>query len=84
MYLTVDSFIDIKNIITGSNNVTSNKVNVKIWGYNKMYMDKDLMEDDLHELIDESNEKKKKLITGIFISHFSAIYIRFMMKCENL
>ena len=83
MYLTVDSFIDIKNIITGSNNVTSNKVNVKIWGYNKMYMDKDLMEDDLHELIDESNEKKK-LITGIFISHFSAIYIRFMMKCENL
>ena len=30
MYLTVDSFIDIKNIITGSNNVTSNKVNVKI------------------------------------------------------
>ena len=83
MYLTVDSFIDIKNIITGSNNVTSNKVNVKIWGYNKMYMDKDLMEDNLHELIDESNEKKK-LITGIFISHFSAIYIRFMMKCENL
>ena len=58
MYLTVDSFIDIKNIITGSNNVTSNKVNVKIWGYNKMYMDKDLMEDNLHELIDEFNEKK--------------------------
>ena len=83
MHLTVDSFIDIKNIITGSNNVTSNKVNVKVWGYNKMYMDKDLMEDNLHELIDEFNEKKK-LITWIFISHFSAIYIRFMMKCENL
>ena len=58
MHLTVDSFIDIKNIITGSNNVTSNKVNVKVWGYNKMYIDKDLMEDNLHELIDEFNEKK--------------------------
>ena len=57
MYLTVDSFIDIKNIITGSNNVTSNKVNGKLWGYNKMYMDIDLMEDNLHELIDEFNEK---------------------------
>ena len=74
MYLTVDSFIDIKNIITGSNNVTSNKVDVKIWGYNKMYMDKDLMEDDLHELIDESNEKKKINHRDFYFAFLSNIH----------
>ena len=39
--------VDIKNIITGSNNITLRKVNNKPYGYDKMYMDKDLMEDKL-------------------------------------
>ena len=39
--------VDIKNIITGSNNITLRKVNNKPYGYDKMYMDKDLMEDEL-------------------------------------
>ena len=47
MYLTVDSLIDINNIITGWNNITLRKVNVKQCGYNKMYMDKDLIEHKL-------------------------------------
>ena len=39
--LIVDSFIDKKNIKTGSNNVTLRKVNVKPYG---ICMDKDLIE----------------------------------------
>ena len=30
MYLTVDSLIEINNLITGSNNITLRKANVKI------------------------------------------------------
>ena len=43
MYLTVNSLTDINNIITGLNNITLIKVNVKPYGYDKMYMDKDLI-----------------------------------------
>ena len=53
MYFTVDSLIDINNIITSSNNVTLRKVNVKPYGYDKMYMDQDLIEDKLYELTDQ-------------------------------
>ena len=52
MYLTVDSLIDISNIITGSNNITLRKVNVKAYGNYKMYMDKHLIADKLYQLID--------------------------------
>ena len=53
MYFTVDSLIDINNIITSSNNVTLRKVNVKPYGDDKMYMDQDLIEDKLYELTDQ-------------------------------
>ena len=43
MCLRVDSLIKIDNIITGSNNVTLRKVNVKPYGFDKMYMDKELI-----------------------------------------
>ena len=42
MYLTVDSLININNTITGSNNNTLRKVNVKSHGFDKMYMYKEL------------------------------------------
>ena len=42
MYLTVDSLIKINNIITGSNNNTLRKVNVKSHGLDKIYMCKEL------------------------------------------
>ena len=58
MYLTVDSLIDINSIITGSKNFTLTKVNVKPYGYDKMYMYKDLVEDKLYELIDQFSETK--------------------------
>ena len=41
MYWTVDSSIEINNIITGSNNITLRTVNVKPDGFDKMYMDKE-------------------------------------------
>ena len=41
MYLTVDSLIEINNIITGSNNIISRKINVKPYGFHKIYMDKE-------------------------------------------
>ena len=50
MYLTVDSLIKINNIITGSNNITLRKVNVKPSGFDEMYMDSDLMENKLYQI----------------------------------
>ena len=44
--------------ITSSNNTTLGKVNVKPHGHGKMYMDKDLVEDKLYQLIDQFNERK--------------------------
>ena len=43
MYLNVDSLIDISSIITGSNNFTLTKVNKKSYGFDQMYIDKDLI-----------------------------------------
>ena len=56
-YFIGDSLIGINNIITGSNNITLKKVNIKSYGYDKMYMDRDLIEDKLYQLIDQFNEK---------------------------
>ena len=41
IYLTVISLIEINDIITGSNNITLRKVNVKSYGFEKMYMDEE-------------------------------------------
>ena len=46
MYLIVGFLIEI-NVITGSNNITLRKVNVKPHGFGKLYMDKELIEDKL-------------------------------------
>ena len=48
MYLIIDSLIEINSIITDSNNVTFRKVNVKPYGFHKMYMDKELIDDSLY------------------------------------
>ena len=50
--------IDINNIITGSNNISLRKVNVKTYGYDEIYMNKDLIESKLHQLIDQYSEIK--------------------------
>ena len=55
VYLTVDFLIGINNIIIGSNN---RKVNVKPYGFDKMYMNKELIDDKLYQIIDQFNERK--------------------------
>ena len=58
MYLTVDSLIEINNIITSSNNITLITVKLKPYGFYKMYMGKELIEDRLYQIIDQSDERK--------------------------
>ena len=58
MYLTVDSLIEINNITTGSNNIALRKVNVKLFGFDKMYIDKEFVENKLYQIIDQFNERK--------------------------
>ena len=71
MYFSVDSLIDINNIITGSNNITLRKVNVKLCGYDKTY-----------QLIDEFSERK--IDHRDFYSELLAIFTHFMMVMEGL
>ena len=55
MYLIVDSFIKINNIIAGSNNITLREVNVKPYGFDK---NKELIENTFYQIIDQYNERK--------------------------
>ena len=48
----------INNIITGSNNITLRKVNLKPYRFDKMYMDKELIGNKLYQIIDQFNERK--------------------------
>ena len=57
-YLAVDFSIDIDNITIGSKNITLRKVKVKPYGFDKMYMKKELIEDKLYQTIDQLNKIK--------------------------
>ena len=56
--LAVHSLIYINNIITSSNNVTLRKSNVNSYRFDKRYMDKELLEDKLYQIINQFNERK--------------------------
>lgn len=43
MFLAVDTWIEINNIIAGLNNITFWNVNVKLHGFDEMNTDKDLI-----------------------------------------
>ena len=58
MYLTGDSLIEINNIIISSYNITFKKINVKPYGLDKMYMDKELIENNLYQIIYQFSERK--------------------------
>ena len=58
MYLTIDSLKGINNIITGSNKITLKKINVKPYRFGKLYMNKDLVEGKLYQIIDQFNKRK--------------------------
>ena len=55
MQLSVDSMIEINNMITGSNNITLTKVNVNPYRFDKIYMDKDVIKDKLYLLMRQKN-----------------------------
>ena len=77
MYLTVDSLIKINNIITHSNNITLRKVNVKPYGFDKMFMDKELIEGKLYQIIDQFNERK------ITATKFYSILLSKILPCYD-
>ena len=58
MYLTVDSLIDKNNGIPCSKNITLRKINAKPYGYGKMHMNQDLIEEKLYQLIDQFDGRK--------------------------
>ena len=57
LLLAVDSLITLNNIITGSNNLTLRKVNVKPAFYKKQYLDFTKIEFELYNLIDLFNDR---------------------------
>ena len=57
MHLTVYFLVDISNI-TGSNKITLRKRNLEPCEYDKKSMNKDLIEDKLHQLINQFNQRK--------------------------
>ena len=78
MHLTVDSLIEINNIITISNNITLRKINVKPNGFDKTYMNKKLIVDKLYQITDHFNERK--ITSTKFYSILLKKYIHFMME----
>ena len=56
--MTADSLIEINNILTGSNSITLRKVNVKPYGFGKMYIDKVMIEVKFCQIIDQFSARK--------------------------
>ena len=83
MYLSVDSLTDINNITKGLNNITLRKVNAKSYGYDKMYIDKDLIEDKLYEWIYQFSGRKLNH-RAFYFALLDNIYIHFMIEMGEL
>ena len=58
LVLTVVSLITLSNIITDSQNLFLRDVNVKPAGFDKLYLEKPLIEPALYQLVAEFNERK--------------------------
>ena len=71
LFLIVDSLITLNNIITDSQNLFLRDVNVKPAGFDKMYLDKTLIESALYQLFDKFNDRK------LTQYQFSNIFFRF-------
>ena len=86
MYLTVDSLVNIKNIITGSNKITLRKVNVKSYRCDTMYMDKDLIVDKLYRLIDPFHQRKinHRDFYFVLLGNIHQFYDRNERRCKIL
>ena len=86
MQLTVQSLIRINNIITGLNYITLRKVNVNLYEFNKLFMGKDLIEDNLYQIIDQVNERNITPINfyAILINKIHPLYDRNGRTCKVL
>ena len=67
MHLTVDSLIEVNNMIT------LRKVNAKPYVFDKIYMDKELIEHNLYQIIDQFN-KSKVTSTKFYLILLNKIY----------
>ena len=81
MYSIFDSLRYINNIKTDLNNITPRKVNVKLYGYDKLYIDKNLIEDKLHQLKDQLSKRKFNYWDFYFVLVNNTHY--FMMEMED-
>ena len=66
MYLILDSLTETNNIITGSNNINSKIFYLKPYGFDKIYMNNELIEDKLYQIVDQFNERQ--ITSGKFYS----------------
>ena len=48
----------MNNVISGLKNITLRKGNVYLYGFNKMYIEKDVIDDNLFQIISQFNEGK--------------------------
>ena len=55
------SLIELNNIISISNNITCRKFNVKPIAFDRKYVDKDLIEHNIYQIIEQLNKRKISL-----------------------
>ena len=58
IYLTLNSLIEINNMMNSSKNITLRKVHEKPYGFDKILIDKDLIEYKYYQIIDQFNETR--------------------------
>ena len=58
IYLTVNSLIEINNMMNSSKNITLRKVHEKPYGFDKILIDKDLIEYKFYQIIHQFNETR--------------------------
>ena len=58
IYLTLNSLIEINNMMNSSKNITLRKVHEKPYGFDKILIDKDLIEYKFYQIIDQFNETR--------------------------
>ena len=90
LYLTVGSLIEINNIITSSNNIILRKVNVKTYGFDKMFKDKELIDQlylyKLDQIIHQFTERKITYTKfySILLNKINPFYDRNGRTCKIL
>ena len=86
MYLIVDNLIEINNIMTGSNTINLRKVNLKAYGFHKMYVDKEVIEDKFYQIIHQFIERNiiSKKFYSILLNKIHPFYDGNGKTCKML